>query len=264
MMHISWTRVWGAVLRHLYNFKHNWDRLTDAFYWPSLDIVIWGLAISALEKQGQTTFAQIAVILFAVILWYVVWRGQGEITINFLEELWSENLANFFGTPLTVLEWTLSLCILGLVKLIMTVVFTAFVAWILYSANLFQLGPVVVLFIGLLLLSGWAFGFFMAGLFLRAGTDIQTLAWAGSYILMPFSAVYYAFDTLPQWVQSIGVWLPTTYVFEAMRIVLFTGQVPWLMLVKSFGLNIVFLILALWFFYRSFLKAKEKGLAHLH
>ncbi|KKS41890.1 MAG: ABC-2 type transporter, partial [Candidatus Gottesmanbacteria bacterium GW2011_GWA2_42_16] len=36
-MNINWTRVWGVVIRHLYNFKHTYDRIVDAFYWPALD-----------------------------------------------------------------------------------------------------------------------------------------------------------------------------------------------------------------------------------
>ncbi len=263
-MTFSWRRVWGMVLRHLYNFRHNMDRLTDAFYWPALDIVIWGLTISALEKQGQAPFAQIAMILFAAILWYIVWRGQGEITIGLLEELWSENFVNLFTTPLTVLEWMVASCILGLLKLILTVTFTAALAWFLYSVNFLSLGLAVVPFITSLLIFGWAFGFFMAGLFLRKGTDIQTLAWAGGFALMPFSAVYYAFDTLPVWVQKIGALLPTTYIFEGMRVMLFSGQIPWEMITKSFGLNIIYLAVSIWFFYRSFAKARDNGLAQLH
>ena len=263
-MRISYRRVWGMILRHLYNFRHNLDRLTDAFYWPALDIIIWGLTISSLEKQGQAAFGQIAMILFAAILWYIVWRGQGEITIGLLEEFWSENFANLFTTPLTVTEWMIASCLLGLIKLILTVVFTAALAWFLYSANFLSLGLAVVPFITSLLIFGWAFGFFMAGLFLRAGTNIQTLAWAGGFALMPFSAVYYSFETLPLWVQKVGLWLPTTYIFEGMRKVIFSGTVPWDMIAKSFGLNAIYLVLSIWFFYRSFAKARRNGLAQLH
>src|SRR3989344_9288089 len=161
-MRISGRRVWGMVLRHLYNFRHNLDRLTDAFYWPALDIVIWGLTISALEKQGQVVFSQVSMVLFAAILWYIVWRGQGEITIGLLEELWSENLANLFATPLRTVEWMVASCILGIIKLVMTVAFTAGMAFLMYKANLLSIGFAVVPYITSLLIFGWAFGFFMA------------------------------------------------------------------------------------------------------
>lgn len=263
-MKISYRRVWAIILRHLYNFRHNLDRLTDAFYWPALDVIIWGLTFSAFEKQGGVEISQVAMVIFAGILWYVLWRGQGEITIGILEEFWSENFVNLFATPLTQIEWMLATCILGFIKLVMTVTFTAVIAWLLYSANILSLGLSVVPFIASLLITGWAFGFFMAGLFLRAGTNIQTLAWAGGFLLMPFSAVYYSFDTLPAWVQFIGRILPTSYIFEAMREVLFTGEIPLDMIIKSFGLNIIYLTIAILFFYKSFAKARENGLAQLH
>jgi ABC-2 type transport system permease protein len=62
----------------------------DAFYWPTLDVVIWGLTLSVMERQGQSGASQVSMIIFGVILWFLVWRGQGEITVNLLEELWTE------------------------------------------------------------------------------------------------------------------------------------------------------------------------------
>jgi ABC-2 type transport system permease protein len=113
---MKWHRVWAVVLRHLYNFRRNLDRVVDSFYWPSLDIVVWGLTISAMQQQGQTPLNQVLIILVATILWFIMWRGQGEITVNFLEELWSENLTNLFASPLRLVEWMTALCIIGVMK----------------------------------------------------------------------------------------------------------------------------------------------------
>lgn len=262
-MNLSKRRIWGIVLRHLYNFRRSLDRLTDAFYWPSLDIVIWGLAFSTMEGSGGVDQFKVPMILFAAILWYIVWRGQGEITIGLLEEIWSENISNLFATPLSIAEWMIAVGILGLMKLTMTVIFTSAVAYILYSISFLSLGLSIVPFITSLLVTGWAFGFLMSGLFLRFGTDIQTLAWAGSFMLMPFSAVYYTLESLPNWVQFVANWLPTTYIFEAMRYYVINQIIAWDMIGKSFALNFVCLVLAVVFFFRSFKKAKENGLAQL-
>ena len=243
MKRIAWYRVWAVILRHFYNF--------------------WGLTISALARQGQGTVLQISMIVSGVILWYVLWRGQYEITVNLLEELWSGNLGNLFSTPLTLTEWTVALCALGFLKLFLTVTFTAAVAYVLYAVNIFQLGFALIPFITGLLIMGWGFGLFIAGLFLRYGTNIQTLAWAGGFALMPFSATYYPLDSLPHWVQTVAQVLPSAYIFEGMRSVLFTGIFPADMMVKSFLLNGVFLGLALVYFIRSFRVARIKGLAHL-
>ncbi|MEK7577753.1 MAG: ABC transporter permease [Patescibacteria group bacterium] len=263
MKPIAWHRVWAVVLRHLYNFYHSWDRIVDAFYWPSLDIIIWGLTISALTKQGQGAIIQISMVVSGIILWYVLWRGQYEITVNLLEELWSENLGNLFSSPLTLPEWTIALCALGFLKLILTIAFTALVAYFLYAVNIFHLGFALIPFIVGLLIMGWGFGLFIAGLFLRFGTNIQTLAWAGGFALMPFSATYYPLDSLPNWVQAVAHFLPSSYIFEGMRSVLLTGSFQTDMMIKSYLLNAVFLMLALAFFIRSFRLARINGLAHL-
>lgn len=260
---MSLNRIWAVVLRHLYNFRHNLDRVVDAFYWPSLDVVVWGLTISAMQKQGQSSIAQVVMILSGTILWFVMWRGQGEITVNFLEELWAENLSNLFASPLRLVEWMAGLCLIGLMKLTMTIGLTSVLAFVLYQTNILNLGVWLIPFTISLTLFSWAFGFFTTGLFLRHGTDVQTLAWAGAFVLMPFSAVYYPLYLLPNWVQIVASFLPSTYVFEGMRQVITTGTMPMDMIWKSFGLVSIYLILAILFFFKSFAAAKEKGLAHL-
>jgi len=264
MKKFSWTRVWGVIIRHLYNFRRTFDRISDAFYWPSLDIIVWGLTFSAISKTQQSIPAvYITNILLGVILWYVVWRGQYEITVNLLEELWSENVVNLFSSPLTLTEWTVALLSLGFMKLFLTVTFTATLAWFLYAVNIFRLGLLLIPFLVDLLIVGWWFGLFVASLFLRWGTKIQTLAWAGGYLMMPFSAVFYPLASLPLWMQRIAVWLPTTYIFEGMRTVVATGSVPVDFIVKSSLLNVVYLTITLGLFISSFHKAKMRGFGHL-
>lgn len=260
---MSWYRIWAIVLRHLYNFRHNLDRVVDAFYWPSLDIVVWGLTISAMQKQGQTSANQVMIILIATILWFVMWRGQGEITVNFLEELWSENLTNLFASPLRLVEWMIGLCIIGVIKLTATIILASILSFLLYQTNILVIGFWLIPFTITLTLFSWAFGFLTTGMFLRKGTDVQTLAWAGAFVLMPFSTVYYPLYLLPKWVQVISSFLPTTYVFEGMRALILTGETPEQGIIKSLLLNVVYLIIAITFFVKSFKAAKEKGLGHL-
>ncbi len=236
----------------------------DAFYWPAMDIIIWGLTIYGLQKQGGESLGlRVAMILTGVVLWYVLWRSQAEITIGLLEELWSDNFGNLFSTPLTLLEWTTGLFTLGILKLFLTVAFTAGVAYVFYAVNVFSLGFVILPFIVSLLVMGWWFGLLLSGLFLRFGTNIQTLAWAGGFMLMPFSGTYYPVSGLPQWMQTISHFLPSSYIFEGMRVVLYTGQIPMDMLVKSFALNGLCIIGAGFYFVRSFQSARQKGLSHL-
>ena len=256
-------RIFAVILRHWYNFRRNLDRLVDAFYWPVLDVVLWGLTFSVLQQQGSVTDTSVSIILFAIILWFVVWRGQGDITVNLLEELWSENLTNLFASPLKLKEWVVGLCTIGLFKLFLTIILTSVVAWVMYGTNFLNLGWMMVPMLSSLLLMSWAFGFMLTGLFLRYGTSVQTLAWAGAFILMPFSAVYYPLSFLPPWAQMIGYAIPSSYIFEGMRALMLTGVFPLEFLLKSFALDVVYLILAMAFFISSFNAARNNGLAQL-
>lgn len=261
---VNWRRVWGMILRHLYNFKHNWDRITDVFYWPAIDMIIIGLTFSALAQQGIATHARVIMIVISSIFWFIVWRGQGDITVNLLEEFWSENLVNIFSAPLKLSEWMLAMVLVGIMKLFLTIIFTSVIAFFFYAVQITSLGFAFIPFAVSLLIMSWAFGFTMAGLFFRNGTNIQTLAWSGAFMLMPFSAVYYPLNSLPHWVQSVSQIIPSMYIFEGIRTVVATNSIPWDLVLKSYALDGVYLILGLVFFVRSFKRAKEIGLAHLN
>ncbi len=260
---MSARRIYAMLLRHLYHFRHNLDKLVDAFYWPVLDIVVWGLTFAALERSGDVTSAYISMIIFGVILWYVLWRGQYEVTVSILEEFWSENLVNLFSTPLKRSEWMVSLFLLGILKLVLTFAVTSSIGLLLYQANVFPLFPQFLIPIVILLLTGWVFGLLVGGLFLRKGTNIQSLAWAGGFILMPFSAVYYPLETLPSWVQVVAQFFPSLYAFEGMREIMNSGQFPHDWLVRALGLLAVYGIISSVYFVRSFDAAIVKGLSHL-
>ncbi|PIR99311.1 ABC transporter, partial [Candidatus Collierbacteria bacterium CG10_big_fil_rev_8_21_14_0_10_44_9] len=82
-------RIWGLTLRYLYLFKHSLDRLSDAFFWPTVDIVLWGMTSSFFAKNlegGGNTL--ILGLLGGIILWIFPWRSQYEIAVNLLEDLW--------------------------------------------------------------------------------------------------------------------------------------------------------------------------------
>lgn len=255
-------RILAVIVRYLYNFKHSLNRLTDAFYWPAMDLIIWGLTSQYFQQAGQASNL-VLIFLTAMVFWMIVWRSQYEITVNLLEELWDRNLVNLFSSPLSIDEWTVAVLLLGFVKILLTIIFTFILTRILYSINLITIGFLLLPFFTLLMFSGWWAGFIVAGINLRFGKKIETIAWSGIYVLVPFSAVYYPVASLPLWAQKIALLVPMSYIFEGMRQVLLTGQIPWQKFLTSFILSIFYLILAIAFFKASFSKACEQGLAKL-
>jgi len=253
-------RIWAMVLRYLYYFRHSLDRMSDAFYWPTIDLLLWGLTSSYFRQYTPANSKILLMIVSGILFWLITWRGQYEITVNLLDELWNKNLVNLFVSPLKFSEWIVSVLIIGVLKGFVSFSFALFMAFILFKIKLFFFGFYFVPLIILLILSGWSIGFLVAGIILRFGTKIQTLAWTGVMIISPFSAIYYPLSILPKWAQTVAAFVPTSYVFEGAREIINKGHLDWNKLLMSLILNLVYLTFALLFIKRSFNKTLEKGL----
>jgi ABC-2 type transport system permease protein len=260
---INLNRVAAVIIRHIYLYKHSLDRLSDSFYWPAMDLLLWGFTSLYIQKQSQTIPGIVVAFLTGLVFWLVVWRGQYEITVNLLEEMWSHNLVNLFTSPLKISEWVLAVMILGIFKMTLTFVFAGFLAHVLYQVNIFSFGFLLLPFFLSLLATGWFAGFFVGGLIIRFGTRIQTIAWSGVMLLAPFSAIYYPVSVLPSWAQKVASFIPTSYIFEGMREILSTGHFSSEKLITSFILNIFYLTLTILFFRYMFEKSKSIGLSRL-
>lgn len=257
-------RIYAIILRFMYLFRHSLDRLSDAFYWPTLDLLLWGVTSTYFRSYLPQTSQIVLTILGGILLWIIVWRGQYEITVGILEDLWNRNLVNIFVSPLKFSEWVISLITLGIIKAIISFSFGLLVAFILYKINIFAFGFYLIPFALLLILTGWWMGFFISGLILRYGSKIQTLAWTAPWIISPFSAIYYPVSSLPEWAQKVALFIPTSYVFEGAREVIQRGTLDPNKLYISFLLNIIYIALSLIFLKKSFNKVLQIGLVKIY
>jgi ABC-2 type transport system permease protein len=136
-------------------------------------------------------------------------------------------------------------------------------AYFLYTVNVYNFGFKVLPFIFILILSSMWMGFFVSALIIRYGNKIQALAWSFSWMIAPFSAVYYPVSVLPTWAQWISAITPTSYMFEAARYLVATGNIDWTLLTKSLILSIILLALSLSYFTYAFKKRLESGILKL-
>ena len=207
-------RVLAMVQRYSYNVKHSYDRLTDMFYWPLMDLLIWGLTGLYFAKLSNDSPHITTVLLTGIIFWIVTWRAQYEITTNLLSEMWDRNLVNIFASPLTVYEWITAVTIFGGLKMIISLLFSAAIAFILYQYAFFQFGwwlfPIVVN----LVITGWAAGFVVAAIIIRFGMKDSdycmgrclSLSLLFCFVLSPFCS--YRMGT------KIALIFPSSYIFE--------------------------------------------------
>lgn len=260
---INFNRVFAMILRYTYGMFHSFDKLSDMFYWPAMDLLMWGLTGLYFIKFNNNSPQLLFVIITGLIFWIVVWRTQYEITTNMLAEIWDKNIVNIFVSPLKISEWIVAFMIFGLIKTFMSLAFSAIVALILYQLNILMYGFYLLPLIANLIFTGWVAGFMVTGFLIRYGQNIQTLAWAGVYLIAPFSAIYYSVTILPVWAQKVALFIPTSYVFEGFREILFTGKLSYDKLLISFGLNFIYLAISIWFFVFMFHKSRKIGLGRL-
>jgi ABC-2 type transport system permease protein len=255
-------RIWAVFLRYFYFFA-KLDHLCDLFYWPALDIIIWGVT-SVWIQSHESEFPSFALaILTGLVFWQIIWRGNYEITVNMLQEFWNRNLVNLFSTPLKLSEWMAAIMFVGVIKICISLAFGAFIVWLLYAMNVFSLGWAFLPFSISLAFSGWFMGFLSASIMIYYGQRVQMLAWMTAYLFAPFSAVYYPVSALPPWVQKISYLLPMTYIFEGMRKIIYDHFFSLEMLLMSLFLNIIYLALSMFLFKVMFEKSRNKGLARL-
>jgi ABC-2 type transport system permease protein len=259
---MSWHRIWAVFLRYFYFFA-KMDHLADLFFWPALDIFLWGMTSVWIQSSDKAMPSIAIVILTGLVFWQIIWRSNYEVSVNLLQEFWNRNMVNLFSTPLKIAEWISALMLVGVCKIFITICFGALFVWVLYALNIFAIGWSILPFCASLILSGWFIGFLSAAIMVYFGQRVQMLAWMTAYVFAPFSAVFYPLSALPAWGQVIAKALPMTYIFEGMRKVLNEGIFSWEYFGLSIVLNIVYLIAAMTLFRKLFEKSRSKGLARL-
>jgi ABC-2 type transport system permease protein len=260
---MKWHRVRGVFLRYFYVQLKGGMSLTDMFYWPFVDILLWGLTASWIQHQSGAVSDLPLLLITGLIFWQVTWRGAIDISAHLLMEFWHRNLVNLFSSPLKISEWTAGLILLNLGKLMISVAFGGLVVYLLYALNVFTVGWAFLPFAITLLIFGWMVGFLAASAIIYWGHQVEMVAWMLPFVFAPFSAVFYPVSTLPGWAQLISWALPTTYTFEGMREILANGQFSLGYFTLSLVLDLVYLALAMRLFRFAFQKSRSKGLARL-
>lgn len=217
---LSAQRIGAMILRYWYLLISSWPRLLELVYWPVLQVITWGF-LQLYIVQNAGFFAQAGGILIgAVILWDILFRGQLGFSISFLEEMWARNMGNLMMSPLKPIEFLIALMLMSLIRLAIGVVPMLVLATYAFDFNLFSMGLPLVAFFCNLIFTGWSLGIFVSGLVLRNGLGAESIVWSVMFGLMPLACVYYPVSVLPHWLQWIAWMLPPTYVFEGMRALL--------------------------------------------
>jgi ABC-2 type transport system permease protein len=255
----SLRRIGALVLRHVYLLRSSGPRILELMYWPTVQMILWGFITVFLLNHSSWIAQASGVLLSAVLLWDVLFRGQLGVALVFMEEMWSRNLGHLFVSPLRPSELAASLLTMSLIRTLIGVGSAALVAIPLFQFSIFDLGlPLLGFFVNLIVM-GWAIGLAVSGVVLRYGLGAESMAWIAIFAVQPVSGVYYPVSTLPEWLQHVAWGLPSSHVFEGMRAVLFERQFRLDLLLNAIGLNMVYLGAGFGAFLAFFRIARVRG-----
>ncbi|HEV2339498.1 MAG TPA: ABC transporter permease [Patescibacteria group bacterium] len=257
-------RIQGLMLKTFFLTRRSWDRISDVVYWSIIDLAVWGLTGQYFTALSSPRSHILEIIVSGILFWLIIWRGQQEISVNLLEDLWNKNMVNLFVAPLTFAEWVMSFLLVSIVKVLISFLVASFAAELFYHINIFAYGWYLLPVSILLLINSWWIGFVIAGMILRFGTKMQTLAWSIVSLLAPFSAIYYPVGILPKWGQFIAEVLPTSYLFTALHAIVVKSPLDVFSLEVSLVLSFMYLALSLVYLKSCFNKVLERGLVKLN
>ena len=252
-------RISALLLRYLYLLRSSWPRIIEIAYWPTMQMVIWGFVSQHFSSSSPELTAG-GILISVVLVWDCLFRSHISYTLSFLEELWSRNLGNLFVSPLRPSELISALASISMMRTLIGMLPAALLAIPFFGISVFEMGFPLVGFFMNLVLTGWAISQFVTGILIRYGLGAESLTWVLPFLIAPFSCIYYPLATLPDWMQSVSVFIPTTYVFEGMRSLLLEDVFRSDLMVKGFVLNIAYLITGIFVFFLSFQAARRHGL----
>ena len=231
----------ALLLRYLLLLRREPARWVDAFYWPLLDVLVWGFITIFVAERGIALPNAAAVFLGAIILWNLFFRVSQDVSVSFLDDVWARSVVTIFASPLSMAEFVVAIMGLGLIKVTLTGVAVSGVAWLLYAYNLFDLGFALLPFFWNLVLLGWTMGLLCMAVILRWGGRWAIIAWSLPMLLMPFSSVLWPESVLPPVARAVAQAVPANHVFEGMRALLLEGRFATDRLVLATALNLLYL-----------------------
>lgn len=260
---MEWQHIWAIMLRHIRLWMKDPNLILITFYWPVLDVFIWGFLGSWIQNMQQTSHNYTAIFLFCILLWQVTCRSALVVISTLLEEIWAGNLINLFSLPLRLSEWITGAILFDLMIGFFNAFYCMLLIFGLYRISLLTILKILVIFGPPLFISGLWLGFMALFAIANFGKRAQEMGWILAWFFSPLCGAFYPINVFPKWVQTISYCIPMTYVFEGLRNYIMYGTNPSYYLLYAYALSILYAITAIIIFVWIFNRTKIRGLSRL-
>ena len=256
---MSWHKIYGLSLRHVYLIKGSFPRILDLIYWPSIQVFLWGFISEFFTMSSSYYSNTVGIILTAAILYDFLFRSSISYNMMFLEEIWSRNFTNLFIAPIKISEIIAALTMTAIFRTLIGLVPAALLAIPLFGVSIFKLGVPLIFLLIALYIFGISLGLLVTAGLLRFGPSFENIAWASLFFLAPLGCIYYPIEILPNILQTIAKALPLVHIFEEMRNILINQTINVIEIIKSILISTIYFIGGVIIFYISYYGAKKKG-----
>ena len=256
---MSWYKIYGLSLRHIYLIRSSFPRILDLIYWPSIQVFLWGFISKFFSVSSSYYNNTVGIILTAAILYDFLFRSSISYNMMFLEEIWSRNFTNLFIAPIKISEIIAALTMTAIFRTLIGLVPAVLLAIPLFGVSIFKLGiPLIFLLIALYVF-GVSLGLLVTAGLLRFGPSFENIAWASLFFLAPLGCIYYPIEILPNILQIIAKFLPLVHIFEEMRNILINNTVDTFRVLTSILISLIYFVLGVVVFYIAYYGAKRRG-----
>ncbi|HEY9867737.1 MAG TPA: ABC transporter permease [Candidatus Obscuribacterales bacterium] len=251
--------VKALILKYGYICSRNTFRLLDVFFWPVMDLLVWGFVSLYMLKVSNALPALCTFLIAAAILWNVMFRAQQVVSVSFLDDVWSRNLLNIWAAPIRPSEYIGAAYLMGLAQAAIVVILLGALSALVYSFDVLSMGLSFAFLFANLLMMGWSMGLLVTGFILRWGPPAEPLAWAVPFLVQPVSAVFYPVSVLPAWLQPVAMVVPSAHVFEGMRQLISQHHIDPMHIVWAAVLNAIYMLFSACMFRFFFEEARRRG-----
>jgi len=258
---MSLQRIAAITIRYFYLIKRDRWHVSEMFYWPFIDVAMYGYISLWVEQGGNDSST--APILATVVLWQSLIQADYGTSKNALGELWSANLVSLFSSPMSLWEWVAAGALISAAGTIFVSVLCTTLVKIFFGYSMLKIASILPFVLLNLYGFGLAIGLISTSVLFYSGVRAQAMVYMLGWIFSLIGGAYYPAAILPWPMRFVARSLPLSYLFDGIRQYETLGTIAYSNFTISLLLTFFYLVFALTLLRKLFNRTLELGLARL-
>lgn len=248
-------RLLAFVYRDFKIFARTQWKLVDFLYFPLTTVLIWGLfSVYVKDFSGEIGM----MVMMVNVFWSFAYISQANVNLFLSEDSWSGSLKQLLATGVSDFEYMLARIISSSIISIPIMSVLLLTVWGFGFPLVRYLWDILIL-TGITLFISMSLAVLIAGLIIFLGRSYEFLSWSALQAFILFSAPFFPIEILPFPLDSIALVMPYTWIFRAVRLLVFSGWIPREVFFKSIVIGILYLGISIPFYKFAFHRARKTG-----